>query len=49
MRRALWLLAAALPAVAQPKLLINAQVDTRSAGAGRSAVSAPRDPPVAEQ
>jgi hypothetical protein len=34
MRRALWLLAAALPAVAQPKLLINGQVDTRSAGAG---------------
>jgi len=33
-RYALWLLAAALPAAAQPKLLINAQVDTRSASAG---------------
>jgi hypothetical protein len=32
--RALWLLAAALPLGAQPKLLLNAQVDTRSAAAG---------------
>jgi len=32
--RAVWLLAAALPMAAQPKLLINAQVDTRSAAAG---------------
>jgi hypothetical protein len=34
MIRALWLLAAALPLGAQPKLLVNAQVDTRSAAAG---------------
>ena len=34
MRPALLLLAAALPATAQPKLLINAQVDTRAAAAG---------------
>lgn len=34
MTRALWLLAAALPLAAQPKLLINAQVDTRSAASG---------------
>ena len=34
MTRAVWLLAAALPLAAQPKLLINAQVDTRSAAAG---------------
>jgi HEAT repeats len=32
--RALWLLAAVLPLAAQPKLLINAQVDTRSAASG---------------
>jgi hypothetical protein len=32
--RAFWLLAAGLPLAAQPKLLINAQVDTRSAAAG---------------
>jgi len=31
---ALWLLAASLPAAAQPKLLINAQLDTRSASVG---------------
>jgi HEAT repeat protein len=38
MKRALWLLAAAIPAaltiVAQPKTLVNAKVDTRSAAAG---------------
>ena len=34
MTRALWLMAAALPLAAQPKLLINAKVDTRSAAAG---------------
>ncbi|HUI77038.1 MAG TPA: HEAT repeat domain-containing protein [Bryobacteraceae bacterium] len=34
MTRALWLMAVALPLAAQPKLLINAQVDTRSAAAG---------------
>lgn len=34
MKPAFWLLAAALPLAAQPKLLINAQVDTRSAAAG---------------
>ena len=34
MRRALWLLAAALPLAAQPKLLINAKTDTRSAASG---------------
>jgi hypothetical protein len=34
MRLALWLAAAALPLAAQPKLLVNAQVDTRSAAAG---------------
>jgi hypothetical protein len=33
----LWLLAAALPMAAQPKLLVNAQVDTRSAAAGLEA------------
>ena len=32
--RALWLMAAALPLAAQPKLLIDAKVDTRSAAAG---------------
>ena len=36
MRTALLLLAAALPAAAQPKKLVNAQVDTRSASAGNS-------------
>lgn len=34
MKRALWLLAAALPLAAQPKLLVNAQVQTHSASAG---------------
>jgi HEAT repeat protein len=34
MKPALWLLAAALPLLAQPKLLVNAKVDTRSAAAG---------------
>jgi hypothetical protein len=34
MKRAWWVLAAALPLAAQPKLLINAQTDTRSAAAG---------------
>lgn len=34
MTRVLWLLAAALPLAAQPKLLLNAQVDKRSASAG---------------
>ena len=34
MRLVLWLAAAALPLAAQPKLLVNAQVDTRSAAAG---------------
>ena len=34
MTRALWLMAAALPLAAQPKLLINAKVDTRSSAAG---------------
>ena len=34
MKRAIWVLAAALPLAAQPKLLINAQTDTRSAAAG---------------
>ena len=34
MKLAFWLMAAALPLAAQPKLLINAQVDTRSAAAG---------------
>jgi HEAT repeat protein len=33
-----WLLAVTLPLAAQPKLLINAQVDTRSAAAGLNAV-----------
>ena len=37
MRRALWLIAAALPLCAQPKLLTNAKVDTRSAAAGLDA------------
>jgi HEAT repeat protein len=34
MKPVLWLLAAALPLLAQPKLLVNAKVDTRSAAAG---------------
>ena len=34
MRLALWLAAAALPLAAQPKLLVNAKVETRSAAAG---------------
>lgn len=34
MKPALFLLAAALPLMAQPKLLVNAQVDTQSAAAG---------------
>src|SRR4051794_1471843 len=34
MKRAIWMLAAALPLAAQPKLLVNAQTDTRSAAAG---------------
>ena len=34
MTRAAWVLWAALPLAAQPKLLVNAQVDTRSASAG---------------
>ena len=38
MRAALLLLAAALPAAAQPRKLVNAQVDTRSASAGLESV-----------
>jgi hypothetical protein len=34
MKRAIWVLAAALPLAAQPKLLINAQTETRSAASG---------------
>jgi HEAT repeats len=34
MKRALWLVAAALPLAAQPKLLVNAQTDTKSAASG---------------
>ena len=34
MKRALWLMAAALPLAAQPKLLVNAKVDTKSAAGG---------------
>ena len=34
MRRALWLMCAALPLAAQPKLLVNAKTDTRDASAG---------------
>lgn len=34
MRTALWLMAAALPLAAQPKLLVNAQTDVKSASAG---------------
>ena len=49
MKPALWLIAAALPLAAQPKLLVNAQVDTRSAAAGleaafRAAVAAQLQP-----
>lgn len=38
MRLALWLLVTVLPATAQPKLLINALVDTRSAAVGLESV-----------
>jgi hypothetical protein len=38
MKPAVWLIAAVLPAGAQPKLLTNAQVDTRPASAGLEAV-----------
>src|SRR5215831_1551641 len=38
MTRALWILAASLPLAAQPKLLVNAQTDTRSAASGLEAV-----------
>jgi HEAT repeat protein len=38
MKRALWILAASLPLAAQPKLLINAQTDTRTAASGLEAV-----------
>lgn len=41
MTRALWLIAAALPLAAQPKLLVNAQTDTRSAAAGLDATFRP--------
>ena len=34
MKTAMWLMAAALPLAAQPKLLVNAQLDTKSAAAG---------------
>src|SRR3954471_3591229 len=34
MKRALWVLAGAPPLAAPPKLLLNAQTDTRSAAAG---------------
>ena len=34
MKPLLWLMAAALPLAAQPKLLVNAKLDTRSAAAG---------------
>jgi hypothetical protein len=34
MRPILWLMAAALPLAAQPKLLVNARLDTRPASAG---------------
>ncbi len=48
MKLAFWLMAAALPLAAQPKLLINAKVDTRSAaGVRRQAMSSlgqSRDP-----
>jgi hypothetical protein len=41
MTRALCLLAAALPLTAQPKLLVNANLDTHSAGAGLEAAFKP--------
>jgi hypothetical protein len=41
MTRALCLLAAALPLAAQPKLLVNANLDTHSAGAGLEAAFRP--------
>src|SRR5580704_16088962 len=41
MTRALCLLAAALPLVAQPKLLVNANLDTHSAGGGLEAAFKP--------
>ena len=41
MRTALLLLAAALPAAAQPRKLVNAQVDTRSAASGLESVFRP--------
>jgi len=49
MKPALWLLAAALPLAAQPKLLVNAQVDTRSAASGlerefKALLAAPSQP-----
>ena len=49
MKTALWLMAAALPMAAQPKLLVNAQLDSRSAAAGleptfRAAVAAQPQP-----
>src|ERR1019366_2770176 len=34
MRRLFWLMAAALPLAAQPKLLVNARLDTRNAAGG---------------
>jgi hypothetical protein len=34
MKWGFWLMAAALPLAAQPKLLVNAQTDTRSAASG---------------
>jgi len=34
MRPSLWVMAALLPLGAQPKLLVNAKLDTRSAAAG---------------
>jgi hypothetical protein len=37
MRSALWLIAVALPLAAQPKLLVNAQLDSRSAASGLDA------------
>jgi hypothetical protein len=40
-KQALWFFLTALPAAAQPKLLINAQVDTRSAAAGLESVFRP--------
>jgi hypothetical protein len=37
MKRALWLIAVALPLAAQPKLLVNAKLDSRSAASGLDA------------